>query len=75
MPTRAEAIASAGAKLAASNIACAQMTARELAEASWTPTSPLSVDDLENAIRAERGMAPIERSGGGRGEVRPGDGT
>lgn len=59
MPSREEAIASAGAKLAASDIACAQMTPREQAEAAWTPTSPYSVDELEDRIRVRRGMAPI----------------
>ncbi|MBB3041174.1 hypothetical protein [Nocardioides soli] len=61
MPSREEAIASAGAKLAASDIACAQMTPREQAEAAWTPTSPYSVDEIEDRIRARRGMAPVHR--------------
>ena len=59
--TREKAIASAGAKLAASDIACAQMTPREQAEAAWTPTSPYSVDELEDRIRARRGMPPVHR--------------
>lgn len=59
--TRDEAIASAGAKLAASDIACTRMTPREQAEAAWTPTSPYSVDELEDRIRARRGMTPINR--------------
>lgn len=61
-PTRAEAIASAGAKLAAARMTCAQMTPREQAEAAWTPTSPYSVDQLEDRIRARRGMEPRARS-------------
>lgn len=56
--SRAECIASAGAKLAASDLALAQMTPREQAEAAWTPTSRFSVDELEDLIRAERGMVP-----------------
>lgn len=62
MRTRAEAIASAGQKLAASEAAVAQMTPREQAEAAWTPTCRLSVDELEQRIRAERGIAPHARS-------------
>lgn len=59
MKTRAQAVASAGAKLAASDLAQAQMTPREQAEAAWTPTSRFSVDELEDLIRAERGMPRI----------------
>lgn len=59
MPTRQECIDAAGAVLAASRMACAQMTPREQAEAAWTPTSPYSVDELEDRIRAQRGMAAI----------------
>lgn len=61
MPTRKQAVTSAGAKLAASDVACAQMTPREQAEAAWTPTSRLSVDELEDRIRADRGLPPISR--------------
>lgn len=61
MRTRAEAVASAGAKLAASDLACAQMTPREQAEAAWTPTSPYTVDELEDLIRTDRGLAPVDR--------------
>ena len=43
--TREQAIASAGAKLADSDRAVAQMTPREQAEAAWTPTSTCSVDE------------------------------
>lgn len=57
--TRAQAIASAGQKLAASHLAVAQMTPREQAEAAWTPTSPYTVDELEDLIRSERGMSRI----------------
>lgn len=62
MTTRDEQIAKAGAKLAASDLAQAQMTPREQAEAAWTPTSRYSVDELEELIRAERGMGPRARS-------------
>lgn len=59
MATRQECIDAAGAVLAASDMACAQMTPREQAEAAWTPTSPYSVAELEDRIRAQRGMAAI----------------
>lgn len=62
MTTRNDAINAAGRILAASDMACAQMTPREQAEAAWTPTSPYSVDELEGLIRAERGIEPDARS-------------
>ena len=38
----------------------AQMTPREQAEAAWRDNSPYaSVDELEDQIRIDRGMAPI----------------
>lgn len=61
-PTKAEAIARAGQIAAAGDLAAAAMTPRELAEASWTPTSRRSVDELEDLIRAERGLAPRTES-------------
>lgn len=61
MKTEQECIEAAGAVLAASWAACAQMTPREQAEAAWTPTSPYTVDELEDLIRADRGMAPADR--------------
>lgn len=54
--TRREAVQQAGETLAASDAACAQMTPREQAEAAWTPTARLSVDQLEDLIRADRGL-------------------
>ena len=62
MTTRREAVKAAGEVLAASRAACAQMTPREQAEAAWTPTSPYSVDELEEQIRAQRGIEPHARS-------------
>ena len=56
-----EAIRQAGEVLAMAEIAAAQMTPRELAEACYTPTGP-SVDDLEDRIRAERGLPLIDRA-------------
>jgi hypothetical protein len=34
------------------------MTPREQAEAAWTPTSPYTVDELEDLIRERRGLEP-----------------
>lgn len=59
MSTEQECIDAAGAVLAASDAACAQMTPREQAEAAWTPTSPHSVDELEDQIRADRGLPAV----------------
>lgn len=59
MTSREEAIAAAGRDLAASDLAQAKMTPREQAEAAWTPTSPYTVDELEDRIRVRRGMPPI----------------
>jgi hypothetical protein len=55
-PTKEQAIRAAGEVLAAGRVAAQQMTPRELAEAAWTPTCGMSVDELEEQIRAERGM-------------------
>lgn len=54
-PSKA-AIQKAGEILAAGRRAAAQMTARELAEAAWTPTCGVTVDELEDEIRADRGL-------------------
>lgn len=59
MPTEDECLAGFGHAMAESAVACAQMTPREQAEAAWTPTSPHTVDELEDLIRADRGMAPV----------------
>jgi hypothetical protein len=52
--TRAEAIDAAAEVFAAADLACAQMTPREQAEAAWTPTSPYDVEQLEQRIRVRR---------------------
>lgn len=57
--TREQAIDRAATAYAELLATCAQMTPREQAEAAWTPTSPYTVDELEDQIRIERGMAPI----------------
>lgn len=58
MTTRDEAIQAAGEVLARGEAAAAQMTPRQAAEAAYTPTGP-SVDELEDLIRADRGLTPI----------------
>lgn len=55
-PTRHEAIAQAGQIIAQAVAVSEQMTPRQLAEASWTPTSPYTVDQLEDRIRQRRGL-------------------
>lgn len=62
MPTHDECLDAAADVLVTSNAAIAQMTPREQAEAAYTPTGALSVDELEDRIRARRGMAPLDRS-------------
>lgn len=54
--TEAEAIARAGAVFATARRALASMTPREQAEAAWSPTSPDTVDQIEDRIRARRGL-------------------
>lgn len=58
-PTREQAIQAAGEIYANGLHEAAQMTPRELAEAAWTPTLAMSVDELEDDIRARRGLAPV----------------
>lgn len=62
MPTRDECLDGAADVLVTSNAAIAQMTPREQAEAAWSPTERTSVDELEDLIREQRGMAPLDRS-------------
>lgn len=56
MTTREEAIAAAGQVVAQMRAVVAQMTPREQAEAAWTPTCGLTVDELEDRIRRRRGL-------------------
>lgn len=65
MATRDECIDAFVSVIAASDAACAQMTPREQAEAAWTPTSPLTVDELEDRIRVERRLLPTHTVDGG----------
>ncbi len=58
-----EAIRRAGEVFAMGEIAAEQMTPREQAEAAYTPTGP-PVDELEDRIRARRGLAPLDRTRG-----------
>lgn len=57
----AQAIREAGEVFAMGEIAAEQMTPRDLAEACFTPTGP-PVDELEDRIRAERGLPPLDRA-------------
>lgn len=59
--TSAQAVSRAGTAFANALATCAQMTPREQAEAAWSPTARLTVDELEDRIRARRGMAPAQR--------------
>lgn len=58
MPTAEELDAVARA-LVNGRITTAQMTPREQAEAAWSPTSRFTVDELEDLIRSDRGLAPV----------------
>ncbi len=55
------AIEKAGRTLAYGELAAERMSPRELAEAAYTPTGP-AVDDLEDEIRADRGLPPLDRA-------------
>jgi hypothetical protein len=61
--THAQSIERAAAVIASGLQTCAQMTPREQAEAAHTPDGP-SVDELEDRIRARRGMTPLNREAG-----------
>jgi len=58
--TRADAIRRAATAYANAILTCEQMTPREQAEAAYVPDGP-SVDELEDRIRARRGMTPLPR--------------
>jgi len=60
--TREQAIARAGKAWAQARHAMAQMTPREQAEAAWHPGHPNTVDELENRIRARRGLPPAQKA-------------
>ncbi len=55
------AIEAAGEALAATRLAASRMTPREQAESAWTPTSRFTVDELEDRIRARRGLPSLKR--------------
>lgn len=58
MRTREQAIKNVAQIWVAGAVAAVQRTPREQAEAAWTPTCGLSVDDLEDQIRLDRGLPP-----------------
>ena len=60
--TAEQAIDNAARDLAHARLTNAQLTPREQAEAAWHKTSRYSIDELEDRIRARRGMAPIDRA-------------
>lgn len=60
-PTREEAIAKAGQTVARMIATVAQMTPRQQAEAAWTPTCGVTVDELEQEIRVKRGLPAREQ--------------
>lgn len=60
--TAEQAIDNAARDLAHARLTNAQLTPREQAVAAWHKTSPYSVDELEDRIRARRGMPPINRA-------------
>lgn len=68
--TEEECIGRAGAVLAASDEAIAQMTPREQAEAAWTPTEPFSVDEKEDLIREGRGLQPVHHDAEAMAQLR-----
>lgn len=58
--TREQCIDAAAQALVAGRLADRFLTCREIAEQAWTPTSKYSsIDELEDVLRAERGMPPI----------------
>lgn len=60
-PSRA-AVERAAEALVAGERAAAQMGPRELAEACFSPAEQLSVNDLEDLIRAKRGLPALDRT-------------
>jgi hypothetical protein len=59
MASREEVVNAAGDLAAEQLLAREAMTPREQAEAAWTPTSRLTVDEIEDRIRARRGLTPV----------------
>lgn len=59
--TPEQAIDNAAHDLAHARATNAQLTPREQAERAWHKTSPYSVDELEDRIRARRGLPPADR--------------
>lgn len=61
-PTRDQALDAAAQTLVTARATAAQRTPREQAEAAWHVGSPYTVDELEDRIRARRGLEPLRRS-------------
>lgn len=62
MPTRDECLTGFAAAMDVSDAACAQMTPAEQARAAWHPGSAKTVEELEAAIRADRGLPPVAQA-------------
>lgn len=60
--TAEQAIDNAARDLAHARLTNAQLTPREQAEQAWHKGSRYSVDELEDRIRARRGMPVIDRA-------------
>lgn len=60
--TREEAVAAAGAIYAAALAEQDEQTPREAAEAAYLPGGP-SIDELENRVRARRGLPAASQRG------------
>ena len=59
--TPEQAIKNAARDLVHARLTNAQLTPREQAEAAWHKGSRFSVDELEDRIRARRGLPPLDR--------------
>lgn len=61
MTSRSEAVSNAGRVLAATRAKQAAMSPREQADAAWEPTCGKTVQELEDQIRAQRGLPRTRR--------------
>lgn len=59
--TAEQAIDNAARDLVQARLTNAQLTPREQAEQAWHKGSRYSVDELEDRIRARRGLPPLDR--------------
>ncbi len=59
LPSKDECLDRAAVTIATARATAATRTPREQAVAAWHVGSPYTVDELEDRIRARRGLAPI----------------